>query len=258
MKKYDFKIAVCDDEKAALKIISSSVTGAFEGRDAGVVMSEFTDVKELYSSLKSGNVYDLIFLDIEMPKVDGVDFAYRMVSENIVPGDRIVFVTGVEERVFDTFKVNPFGFIRKNRFLGDLSALADRYLRYRDTHKEKLPSLIVSSSGCIYNIDIGNIKYIECIQRSQKIYFNDAREPLTISSTMAELENAVGCAGEGAMGFYRVHKGYIINLRCVSFISAEGVILDDKTCVPINRKKLQQFKQVFMEFQQGSGARLLG
>lgn len=64
--------------------------------------------------------------------------------------------------------------------------------------------------------------------------------------------------GGGAMGFYRVHKGYIINLRCVSFISAEGVILDDKTCVPINRKKLQQFKQVFMEFQQGSGARLLG
>ena len=256
MNKYMLNIAVCDDENAVMQIVSDSVLGAFKSRDIKVNMSEFTDAKVLYTSFKNGAVYDLVFLDIEMPRIDGVDFAAKIIKENFVTGEQIVFVTGMEERVFDTFKVRPFGFVRKNRFLNDLSGLIDRYMRFHESHREKQPPLIVSAFGHMYSIDIHNIKYIECIQRNQKIFFNDDREPLTISSTMAELEAAV--TGGGEEGFYRVHKGYIINLRCVSFISAEGVILDDKTCIPINRKKLQQFKQVFINFQQSNGARLIG
>ena len=252
MKKYNLKVAVCDDEKAALKIVSSSVAGAFESKNIGVDISEFTDVRALYASLKRES-YDLIFLDIEMPKADGVEFAARIISEKLARCDEIVFVTGMEERVFDTFRVHPFGFIRKNKFLGDLATLTEQYILARERSKEKLPPLIVSALGRTYSIDIGNIKYIECVQRNQKIFFNDAREPLVVSSTMIELESSVVGAG-----FCRVHKGYIVNLRRVSLISADGVIMDDRTCIPINRKKLSQFRQEFIEFQSQRGARLLG
>ena len=117
-------IAICDDEKIMLKIIMSAVKSAFEEHFGQLSIHAFLNVKKMDAFLKTEKV-DLIFLDIVMPKVDGVEYAEFL--RNSGSATPIVFVTGSEERVWDSFRVRPFDFIRKNCFLTDLQRVAERF-----------------------------------------------------------------------------------------------------------------------------------
>lgn len=242
-------IALCDDEENALRITSSSVKAIFDNRDVKTNIVEFSDCKSLESYMAK-TALDLIFLDIEMPKCDGVDFAVKLRER----GDKtdIIFVTNSEERVFETFKVHPFSFIRKSHFLSDINHVVNNYVTSKEKAIGTCKPLVVSLNNQVYNLNTADIEYIECIQRMQKIHFLNGRAPLTIGSTMDVLADKLQ-----EYGFYRVHKGYIVNLREVSLISVEGVVMSSKMCIPINRKKVQQFKHDFLMFQQNNGAALL-
>lgn len=237
-------IAMCDDERLMLKVIGNAAKTVFEEIYREVIIHPFLRVEKVDEYLKESQP-DLLFLDIVMPKSDGIKYAQSLRERGFA--FPIVFVTSAEERVWESFPVKPLGFIRKNNFLTDLKRVVEQFEAER-AEKEKNGSVgdfVVSVKGKMYTLDVMSIRYIESQQHNQVIYFNDGREPLVITSQMQVLEERL--SGDG---FYRVHKGFLVNLRKVKLISAEGVILDDDTCIPINARNLTSFKHVYMEFQQ--------
>ena len=240
-------IAVCDDEKLMLKIILSAVKSAFEEHFDRLSIHAFLSCKKMDAFLKTEKA-DLIFLDIVMPKVDGVEYAeFLRNSGSTTP---IVFVTGSEERVWDSFRVQPFDFIRKNCFLSDLQRVAERFsAEYKKRAADAEPKgLVVSVKGELHTIELSSIKYIESQKRTQLVHFNAEQEPLPINSQMQTLEEELS-----PHGFYRVHKGFLVNMRRIKLISAEGVFLDDGTRIPCNVRKVTAFKHIYLNFQQKQG-----
>lgn len=84
------KIAICDDEKNALSIISASVRNLFEECGIEVEISTVTSAKELWKKLQTEN-YDLLFLDINMPNIDGITLGKKIITMPSIPD--IIFVS---------------------------------------------------------------------------------------------------------------------------------------------------------------------
>lgn len=111
-------IAYCDDERAALQLYPEQVRAAFQQYHRTVEIECFQQPLALMESISANNRYNLLFLDISMPNLNGIELGkqLRKIADNVL----IVFVSSHEELVFESFQVTPFRFIRKGHFYQDL------------------------------------------------------------------------------------------------------------------------------------------
>lgn len=240
MKLINVKVAILDDEKDAVSIIGDSVLSFFSSHAISSQVDRYQEGELFLDNLKK-TTYDLIFLDIEMPKYDGITLA-KIVRETY-PGITIIFISNREDKVFDTFVTQPFGFVRKNHFLSDITNVLNRYLIECEKKKEKLPKMLVKTEGRQLGIEMADILYIECRKHDQKIH--TTKEDIVLHDTMSNIEKVTE-----PYGFKRVHKGFIINMRRVKTIVSDGVIMSDNSFVPINKKKVTEFKHEYLKQQQ--------
>ena len=111
-------IAYCDDEHAALQLYPGQVRSAFLQHHRTVQIDCFQQPQALMERIATNNGYNLLFLDISMPQMDGIELGrqLRRIADDVL----IVFVSSHEELVFESFQVTPFRFIRKGHFYQDL------------------------------------------------------------------------------------------------------------------------------------------
>ena len=186
------KIALCDDEKTFIDIMSKLIKKNL----CTDVFDTFTEVQMFADHICE---YDLIFLDIDMPCITGIELAKKCESYNTY----IVFVTNKENLVFEAYNTtNAFGFIRKSNLQNDFVSVIQRFNKINQNSHY----LSVKSSNGIIKIPFADIYYIEkqinnVIIHTQKY---DYREFNTLSNLEKVLIN---------FGFIRTHIGYIVNLH---------------------------------------------
>ncbi len=243
-----WNIAICDDEEAALSILSSSLQGAFRSHNVEVNIDTYTRPRVMLAQMKSTN-YDLLFLDIEMPGLSGIDVAQQLRHDgNLVD---IIFISNREDLVFDALRVNPRGFIRKTRFIQDVAGVIDTYFAYRnDKTQEKV--LVVRQRDQVLHISIEKLKYIEGSGKKQLAVTVDREEPIEMSKSMQELEEELS-----GFGFLRIHKGYLVNYRFIRRIGEDEVVLTDDQRLPVSRRKHQEVRDQYMEWMQQEGSVML-
>lgn len=119
-------IAVCDDDVTAREVISGSLKGVFAQHGVDAVLESYGSADALGADLCS-KAFDLLLLDIDMPGTDGITFADHLRAEqnNI----EIIYISNREDRVFDSLRSMPCGFIRKSRFLQDTAEIVNLYLK---------------------------------------------------------------------------------------------------------------------------------
>ena len=183
MKKR-LNIAVCDDELKTLDIIIATVEKCFSSHDIETDIDGFRTPDELWQTLGKQS-YNLVFLDINMPDTDGVALG-KKISELTNRPD-IIFVSSNTDRVFDTFVVNPFGFVRKSEFLKDVASVIDRYVAKRSDEPRTLLRFDMKDRGGLVALDVSQLKYVECL-RNEQMFYMDGLEDRTVRSRMEELE----------------------------------------------------------------------
>ena len=115
------RIAICDDEKQALRVVSTALTGVFAEKNIDVKIETYEKVEAFVDRLKNSQDYfDVIMLDIRMPRIDGIRLASKIRDRD--PDVKIVFVSNEENRVFDAFLVDTFYFIRKSNLIDDIAS----------------------------------------------------------------------------------------------------------------------------------------
>ena len=238
-----FRVAVCDDDQAALGIIASSLKDIFAAHGIEASTSLFSSAVEL-SACMGTRRFDLLLLDIDMPELDGIEFARRLREQHDLVD--IMYISNREDRVFDSLRMAPVGFIRKSRFLQDMSEVVGAYIEQRRS-RQRRSTVVLRDGDAVYPIKIVEIVYIEGQRKQQMVHVEGRAEPIALSRTMADLEEEL--SGEG---FMRIHKGYLLNYRYVQLIDAGEAVLTTGERLPVSRRKEREVKERLLELVQSN------
>ena len=243
-----WNIAICDDEKAALELLGSSVRGALRSRSVDAAIEIFSRPRDLLARMQQVS-FDLLFLDIEMPGMTGLELAQRLRRDgNLID---IIYISNREDLVFDALRTNPRGFIRKTRLIQDVSGVIDTYLAYKKGG-ERAKELILQDREQVTRIPLDKLLYIEGSGKNQLAHITGREQPMELHRSMQELEGELA-----PQGFLRIHKGYLLNYRFIRRIGDNEVTLTNEERLPISRRKYQEIRDAYMELMQNDGGVML-
>lgn len=221
------KIAVIDDEQIFLKSFVEKL---------GKYIQEGID--ELYmfdnslSFLDSDTIYDLIFLDIDMPRIEGITVAKKRMNT----GEKIVFVSNIESLVFRTYnETSAIGFIRKSHMEDDLRAV----FRMMESLKKDARYITVKRGANLINISCRDIYYFE--KQVNDVIIHTVNGQIIYRQTIKELEKQLS-----DYGFIKNHEGYLVNVDYIYSIGTSEIILTNKAKIPISRKNVMRVKEAFL------------
>jgi two-component system response regulator LytT len=230
------RIAVCDDEEL-FRIEFKTIL------DKVLVNSEydidtFSGGSSLYEAFLK-NPFDLVFLDIEMPGIDGITLAKRLraVSENV----QIVFLTSHIEYALEGYEVNALRYLVKPVDMNKLSEV----LKYIQDKKNNSRQIMIKQEGEDIVIDISDVIYIESLDKNVRIVTSKS-EYITrynISDYEEELKNS---------GFFRSHRSYLISLSKVKKIVKNDVIMDGDISLPVSRSNVKALKEALYAYVEGT------
>ncbi|WP_313346257.1 LytTR family DNA-binding domain-containing protein [Sedimentibacter sp.] len=241
MNKYF--VAVCDDEELALSHISQSIKREFEKSGMNVDITVFNEPK-LLLELNRTSSFDVIFLDIDMPKLDGIETARIIKKQN--PKSLIIFVTGKDELVYKSFEAHPFGFIRKLKLKEEISSIVEDIIKELSRNDYMLNFKI---EGIHYKLLIDEIAYIE--SKGNYIIINTTdglvyKYKDSINKREIELSE---------QGFVRAHEKYLVNLKYIFKINKSSVTVIQNYNIPVSRSRMNALKEGFLNYygRMGSG-----
>lgn len=234
------RIAICDDDKWFVARLSELVNNEFKKHTSDKLEIEKYVSSELMLTHHKSKPFEVIFLDIDMPNMNGFD-----VAANISYNDSyIIFVTNHPELVYDSFNFRPLNFIPKSNdsyFTDKLQSVVNQLFNEMKQNK----SIIVE------NKDIGRvaliIKEIYYIESSKHyvIYHSENYPPITVRGNISDLEKEYA-----HYDFVRIHKSFLVNLKHVfnidknrdEIIFKHGKRLNmSKNYKPIIDEKLTQY-----------------
>ena len=191
---------------------------------------------------------DVVFLDIEMPKMSG----FRMLEELGDCDFEIIFITAYNHYAIDAIRISAFDYLMKPIAIKELQVAIDRLSKTRFTYtKEKIDILktsmgekksqedkiaIPTSDGLEF-IPIRHILHIESSSNYSKIYFKD-RTPILVTKLLKDFEDMLQ-----PYHFYRIHNSHLINLSYIQkYVKSNGqVVMQDRTIIDVARRKKEEF-----------------
>lgn len=234
-----FCIAICDDD--------IQITGKIERLLQDIAKRNFVDTeievfwngKSLADAIAAGERYDVIYLDIEMDKEDGISAARRIrtYDKNV----RIIYVTSHESYMRESFEVRPFQFLVK--------PVTDKIMEkcfksvYEDINSEDF-YFRYSYQRMNHKVPIKDILYFESNKR--KIFIVTEQEILELYGKLNEIEETLKTC---KISFLRVHQSFLVNYKHISGQSYDSVVMDNgqKISISEDRRKIISEQYCSME-----------
>ena len=234
------RIAICDDEKNIRELIGNKVVRQYP--EAEIVF--FSSGEEL---LLSDMYIDILFLDIQMSGRNGMETAreLRQKDKNMI----IIFVTAVEEYVFQAFDVGAFHYIVKPiddaKFVDVLHrAVEGLDLQNKDVKEREEKYVLINNSGVHTKVILDEIVYAEVFNR--KVVIHKLNETIEYYGKMSDLEALTGD------NFFRPHRAYLINFKYVEKYDATTIYLEKGT-VLMAKQNYPEFVKKYMKYIQQRG-----
>ncbi|MBR1543675.1 MAG: response regulator transcription factor [Muribaculaceae bacterium] len=222
-----------DDEPLALKQISKYISQMPDLELAGSCQSAL-EAQEL---LAGGDI-DAMFIDINMPDLNGLDFVRSLEQPPMV-----VFTTAYAEYALEGYKVNAVDYLLKPFGLDDMKNTADKLKKQYDLINSAMVSgvdddnaIYIKTDYKIVRIEISSIRYIEAMSEYLRIYTEDSPKALVALLSMKKMDEHLK-----NHKFMRIHRSYIINLRKIKEVNRSHVSLDADTSLPIG----DMYKEAF-------------
>ena len=234
------RIAICDDEKNIRELIANKVAKQYP--DAEIII--FQSGEEL---LLVDESIDILFLDIQMSGIDGMETAreLRKKDKRVI----LVFVTAVEEYVFQAFDVGAFNYIVKpiddGKFSDVLHRAVDEWSSQNINEKEPEERyVLINNSGVHTKVILDEIVYAEVFNRKVVIHKLDGE--IEYYGKMSDLESLAGDS------FFRPHRAYLINFKYVEKYDATTIYLERGTAL-MAKQNYPEFVKKYMKYIQKRG-----
>ncbi len=244
--------AIIDDEPLAVKLLETYV----EKTPFLELRGTYSSAVEALCALQTAPV-DLLFLDIQMPELDGLEFA-KVLQGNT----RIVFTTAFSQYAVDSYRVNAADYLLKPVSYADFLSAARKVLEEYEMRKTAaaasgLPeqgaqadSFFIKSDYKLMRICYDDILYIEGLKDYVKIYLASSVKPLLSLTSMRTVENFLPLAT-----FLRTHRSFIVNMSKVTALERGQIVFGDKR-IPVSdsyKDKVQEYVNRHMLIGRGGG-----
>lgn len=237
------RIAICDDEMEFCSNLEKLLIKILDEKCMEYDIDVYNSGEELCKKIETGDIsysYDMIFLDIELPKMNGVEigrYIRKHIKNQII---QIVYVSSKQEYAMELFDFRPLNFLIKPIKEDDISIVIrqfeeineiDNYLfRFKKGHD-------------FYKVPINKILYFE--RKGRKIYVHMQDEEYDYYDSLELIYENLK-----QYNFLFVHKSYLVNYRFIKIMAYDHVVLFDGTQVPISQAKREQIRKEFMKIEE--------
>lgn len=226
----EIRCIVIDDEPLAVEMIAGYIrrTPSLElvsfYRDPVVGISEICSIKP-----------DLVFLDIQMPDINGIELTRLLPSDT-----RVIFTTAFKEYALDSYEVEALDYLLKpvsyQKFLESVKK-AEKWIEMRKTtspvywaeHDKERQSAFIKVDGEYRNVDFNDILYVAGMKDYVTIYTLSNPDPFVTHVTMKTIEELLP-----SDRFMRIHRSYIVSLNKITAVDSCGDILIGKISIPVS------------------------
>lgn len=236
-------IALCDDDSLFRHSMVKTLEQCFASHGISIRTEESGSARELLALMTHRSV-DLIFLDIDMPQTDGIALGQQLRTLGCTTD--IVYVSNLDERVYEIFSVHPWSYIRKSRFSQELPGVIGEYVWSLRHRARQL--VLQNTDGQVQAFGPEDILFVEAVGKIQKLVLAACDRPFLVRSALHDLEEMLI-----PLGFIRVHKGFLVNYRCIRKITSRSVILDTGEELPIGRDRLKQARESYLSLMKWKG-----
>lgn len=234
----NLKCIIIDDEPLAIDLLKSYVqkTPFLE------LTGTFSNALSAISTISENDI-DVLFLDINMPQITGLEF-----SKTIPPSTRIIFTTAYDQYAVEGFRLNALDYLLKPinyaEFLQAVNKALEWFKLKDNTSKPgqdetaSSSSIFVKSGYRVERIEFDSIMYVENQKDYVKFHLENIKEPVSSLMSMQSLEEKLP-----GIRFMRVHRSFIVNLDKVKTIERNCIVFG-KEYIPVS----ESYKAKFMEF----------
>lgn len=225
------KIAICDDEKSQINLLRSILSIHLDLKGLDYTIYEFNSGENLIDSISNEN-YDIIFSDIEMGTLNGVETAKNIRVSN--KKSLIIFVTAYPDFVFQGYEVKAFNYILKPYKPEKIGQVLDSALEELDHIQDKF--YIVESKSKSEKINLNNTYYFTSDKRKVNA--------VTFTGKIEFYDKLDDLEGKLPSFFVRIHQRYLININFVSSVESTSLIINSES-LPISRGRYNSFMVEF-------------
>ena len=226
------RIGICDDDQSMRKILGEKVMKY-------VPEAEVIYFSSGYALLKEEEKPAILFLDIQMPGIDGMETAKKLRRDN--DGMIIIFVTALQEYVYDAFDVSAFHYLIKPFSDEKFREVLQRAVvsGKREEPEKKAPYLLIQHAGIHEKIYASEIVYAEA--EGRKILLHKRDGDVAYYGRFADLEKSLGDH------FFRCHRSYLVNFSYVTRYEADCVHTQRGTAL-MSKANYPKFVKRFLEY----------
>ncbi len=233
----NYNIAIIDDEQVQREYLLTIIK--LWKKSEKLNIKTFHNAESFLFDYEDNKEYDILLLDIEMDKINGIELAQKVRKDN--ERVQIIFITGFVDYMSMGYDVSALHYLMKPVSKEKLHQVLDKAVNLL---LKKETNIIIKVDGQNIIIKLADIIYVESFGHYLSIYTVDEKEytvKIGINKFVEELDNS----------FIVPHRSYVVNLKYVKSISKNNVVLDDNKEIPMAKNNFEDVNKAFISYYRG-------
>lgn len=229
-----YRFAICDDSQEDIEYIEKLIREWNKRAGYQIRIDRFPSGEAFLFAFEEDQGFDVLFLDIEMKELSGIDLAQKL--RQLGSGIQIVFVTGYMDYIAQGYDVEALHYLLKPVTEEKMCGVLDRAM---DRLKNRERELTLTVPEGIVRIPLAEIWYLEVMGNYVTIH---GEKSYSLKRTLGQMEELLDDR------FYRIHRSYIVNLQFVKKCTHKEVVLKDDTVLPLSRKHYEGLNRAIIAY----------